>query len=105
MTNQITDASIIEFIKSADSETLGKISRLVAALEKKESEIAPGTIFTKAAKSDLRVGMKVVFTARKTKPPVSGIIKSINKKTATVEKCSDGSKGWRVGFGLLYTAD
>lgn len=47
----------------------------------------------------LKVGDMVIFKPRKTKPAITGRIKSINEKTYTIEKCSDNGPGWRIGFG------
>ena len=44
----------------------------------------------------LRVGDRVIFKGRKTKPPVIGTIKSMNEKTFTIVDCSDGGPGWRM---------
>lgn len=46
----------------------------------------------------LNVGDRVVFKPRKTKPEVTGTIKSINGKTYTIVNCSDNGPGWRIGF-------
>lgn len=55
----------------------------------------------KSAKADLMIGMCVTFNPRKTKPAVTGIIKSINDKTVTIVNCSDGPRGWRVPADML----
>ena len=57
-----------------------------------------GTGFTDAP---LRVGDKVIFFGRKTKPPVIGTIKSMNDKTYTITDCSDGGPGWRMPPSML----
>ncbi len=49
----------------------------------------------------LRVGDKVIFIGRKTKPPVIGTIKSMNDKTYTITNCSDGGPGWRMPPSML----
>lgn len=51
-----------------------------------------------SAQGQLKVGDKVRFKPRKTKPEVTGTIKSINGKTYTVVNCSDNGPGWRIGF-------
>lgn len=51
--------------------------------------------------SPLRVGDRVIFTGRKTKPPVIGTIKSMNEKTYTIVDCSDGGPGWRMPPHML----
>lgn len=49
----------------------------------------------------LRVGDRVIFKGRKTKPPVIGTIKSMNEKTYTITECSDGGPGWRMPPAML----
>jgi len=49
----------------------------------------------------LRIGDRVIFTGRKTKPPVIGTIKSMNEKTYTIVDCSDGGPGWRMPPSML----
>lgn len=49
----------------------------------------------------LRVGDRVIFKGRKTKPPVIGTIKSMNEKTYTIVDCSDGGPGWRMPPSML----
>lgn len=53
---------------------------------------------------EIRVGTKVKFKPRKTKPEVFGTVKSINAKTCTIVDCSDGGPGWRVSPSLLSVA-
>jgi hypothetical protein len=49
----------------------------------------------------LRIGDRVIFKGRKTKPPVIGTIKSMNDKTFTITDCSDGGPGWRMPPAML----
>lgn len=49
----------------------------------------------------LRIGDRVIFKGRKTKPPVIGTIKSMNEKTYTIVDCSDGGPGWRMPPSML----
>lgn len=49
-----------------------------------------------AVDQKFRVGDRVIFVGRKTKPPVIGTIKSMNEKTFTIVDCSDNGPGWRI---------
>ena len=53
----------------------------------------------------IKVGAKVRFKPRKTKPEVFGTVKSINNKTVTVVNCSDNGPGWRIPPHMLTVCD
>lgn len=54
--------------------------------------------------TNFRVGQRVRFKPRKTKPEVFGTITSVNGKTCTVKDCTDGPRGWRVPPHMLTAA-
>jgi ribosomal protein L35AE/L33A len=53
-----------------------------------------------ARASGWNVGDRATFTA-KTGKVVTGTVTRVNTKTVTLERCDDGSRGWRVTPGML----
>ena len=58
---------------------------------------------TRAAASGWKVGDRASFTA-KTGRVVTGTVTRVNTKTVTLERCDDGSRGWRVSPSMLRAA-
>lgn len=49
-------------------------------------------------------GTRVMFTGKRNET-VYGTVKRVNKKSITLEQCSDGPRGWRVAPWMLSPAD
>lgn len=98
--HQIEMEMIMLLLKRANQAQRDSISDLLAAT--KSVEQSNGTTQTiNSIGRPFRIGDRVIFTGRKTKPPVIGTIKSMNDKTYTITDCSDGGPGWRINPGML----
>ena len=62
--------------------------------------IPPTVARTPARQSGWSVGDRVSFTAKDGRV-VTGTVTRVNEKTVTVERCDDGSRGWRVSPSML----
>jgi hypothetical protein len=70
--------------------------KLVGAIDKMLPPSNPADEYRDRRRTDtmLKIGDRVIFRGRKTKPMVIGTIKSFNEKTVTIVNCTDGGAGW-----------
>lgn len=55
-------------------------------------------------RSEIKTGTRVMFQGRGGRA-IYGTVKRVNRKTVTIEQCSDGPRGWRVYPWMLSPAD
>lgn len=90
------ELQMIELLVSRANEEQRKYLQVLVAgdvMVKPETRTTPALSF--------KVGDRVIFKGRKTRPPVIGTIKSMNEKTYTITDCNDGGPGWRIHPSFL----